>query len=139
MQKYLLVFFLLLCSRIAVAQDGVWVVANVPEQNFVLTKAEVRNLFMSSGTSSGDALIPVAMSPGNRARAIFNTKIIALTESRIQSYWAQMRFSGRQTPPIEFNNLGALLDHVSNTEGAIGYVPAGTALPENVKVVYRSL
>lgn len=138
MRKQMLFFFLLLCSRIAVAQDGVWVVANVSEQNFALTKAEVRNLFMRSTTSSSDALIPVAMSPGNRSRAIFNSKIIALTESRIQSYWAQMRFSGRQIPPIEFNSLDALLEHLTNTEGAIGYVPAGTALPENVKVVYRS-
>ncbi|MBT3137187.1 hypothetical protein KL866_19230 [Alteromonas sp. ALT199] len=138
MRKYTLFFLILLSSRIATAQEGVWVVANVTDQGFSLTKGEVRNLFMSSGTSKKYVFDPVALSPGNRARAIFNAKIIALPESRIQSYWAQMRFSGRMTPPKEFDNLDALLNYISSTDGAIGYVPADTELPNNVAIVYRS-
>ena len=139
MRKYALFFLFLLSSRFATAQEGVWVVANVADQAFSLTKGEVRNLFMSSGTNKSYVLAPVALSPGNRLRAVFNAKIIALPESRIQSYWAQMRFSGRQTPPIEFNSLDALITYVSNNDGAIGYVPANTELPKNVRIVYRSL
>ncbi len=93
---------------------------------------------MKSGTTTTYVLEPVAMSPGNRIRAIFNAKVIALPESRIQSYWAQMRFSGRQTPPVEFDNLEAVINFVSNHEGAVGYVPADTVLPDNVNVVYQS-
>lgn len=139
MRKYTLFFLFLLSIRIASAQDNVWIVANVTDQGFSLTKTEVRNLFMSSATSKDYVLDPVALSPGNRIRAVFNAKIIALPESRIQSYWAQMRFSGRQTPPVEFSSLDALISYVSENDGAIGYVPADTVLPENVRIVYRSL
>ena len=139
MRKYTLFFLILISSRIAIAQEGVWVVANVTDKAFSLTKGEVRNLFMSSGTSKNYVFDPVALSPGIRIRAVFNAKIIALPESRIQSYWAQMRFSGRQTPPVEFNSLEALITYVSHNDGAIGYVPADTELPENIRIVYRSL
>ena len=137
MRRYTVFFLLLLSVRIAAANEGVWVVANVNNQAFSLTKAEIRNLYMKSGTTTYE-LEPVAMSPGNRIRSIFNAKVIALPESRIQSYWAQMRFSGRQTRPVEYDNLEEMINYVSNHEGAVGYVPAGTVLPENVNVVYRS-
>lgn len=138
MRRYTLFFLFLLSFRIAAAQEGIWVVANVHDKTFSLTKAEIRNLYMKSGTTTTYVLEPVAMSPGNRIRAIFNAKVIALPESRIQSYWAQMRFSGRQTPPVEFDNLEAVINFVSNHEGAVGYVPADTVLPDNVNVVYQS-
>ena len=134
----MLLLLILLSARIAVAQEGVWVVANVKSHDFKLTKAEIRNLFMSSGTAFSEVLSPVAMTPGSRTRAIFNAKIIGLPESRIQSYWAQMRFSGRKTSPIEFDHLEVMITYISNTEGAIGYVPADTLLPEKITVVYRS-
>ena len=71
--------------------------------------------------------------------AIFNAKIITLPESRIQSYWAQMRFSGRMTPPKEFDTLEAMLAYISNNKGAVGYIPAETELPEHLTVIYESL
>tara|TARA_Y100000296_G_scaffold42880_1_gene49320 strand:- start:2536 stop:2967 length:432 start_codon:yes stop_codon:yes gene_type:complete len=138
MRRYTLFFLFLLSFRVAAAQEGIWVIANVHDKTFSLTKAEIRNLYMKSGTTTTYVLEPVAISPGNRIRAIFNAKIIALPESRIQSYWAQMRFSGRHTPPVEFDNLEAVINFVSNHEGAVGYVPADTVLPDNVNVVYQS-
>lgn len=137
MRRYTVFFLFFLSIRIAAATEGVWVVANVENQAFSLTKAEIRNLYMKSGTTTYE-LEPVAMSPGNIVRSIFNAKIIALPESRIQSYWAQMRFSGRQAPPVEYDSLEEVINYINNHEGAVGYVPANTVLPENVSVVYRS-
>ena len=67
MRRYTVFFLFLLSIRIAAANEGVWVVANVDNQGFSLTKAEIRNLYMKSGTTTYE-LEPVAMSPGNRIR-----------------------------------------------------------------------
>ena len=72
-------------------------------------------------------------------RSIFNAKIITLPESRIQSYWAQMRFSGRMTPPKEYGTLEAMLAYIANNKGAVGYIPAETELLDHLTVIYKSL
>ena len=139
MFRYTLIVLLLLGARAAIAQDNIWVVANVSESSLAFTKADVRTLFMNNSYTQGMGLHPVAMAPGNRLRSIFNAKIITLPESRIQSYWAQMRFSGRMTPPKEFDTLEAMLAYIANNKGAVGYVPAETELPEHLTVIYESL
>ena len=128
MFRYTLIVLLLLGARAAIAQDNIWVVANVSESSLA-----------NNSYTQGMGLHPVAMAPGNRLRSIFNAKIITLPESRIQSYWAQMRFSGRMTPPKEFDTLEAMLAYISNNKGAVGYIPAETELPEHLTVIYESL
>ena len=85
MLKYTLILLSLLSFSPAYGQDNIWVVANVSDSNIALSKAEVRTLFMNNSTSSSSVLTPVSMMPGHRARSIFNAKVIALPESRIQS------------------------------------------------------
>ena len=139
MRRYTLILLLLLGARTAIAQDNIWVVANVSEVDSVFSKADVRTLFMNNSSTQKPVLQPVALSPGHRVRSIFNAKVLALPESRIQSYWAQMRFSGRMTPPKEFGTLEAMLAYIANNKGAVGYVPAETELPEHLTVIYKSL
>ncbi|MBJ2129779.1 hypothetical protein JC525_12625 [Alteromonas sp. IB21] len=139
MRRYTLIILLLLGARTAIAQDNIWVVANVSEVDSVFSKADVRTLFMNNSSTQKPVLQPVALSPGHRVRSIFNAKVLALPESRIQSYWAQMRFSGRMTPPKEFETLEEMLEYISNNEGAVGYMPAEIELPEHLIVIYESL
>jgi len=76
--------------------EGLKVVANT-ERNIQLSREQVRNLYM--GATLGYGLKPVALPASNRHRSMFNTRVIGLAEARIQSYWAQMRFTGRLRPP----------------------------------------
>ena len=48
MFRYTLIVLLLLGARAAIAQDNIWVVANVSESSLAFTKADVRTLFMLS-------------------------------------------------------------------------------------------
>ncbi|WP_026376868.1 hypothetical protein [Aestuariibacter salexigens] len=119
------------------AQDGeVIVVANVDNTSATLSKKQVRDLFM--GGVNRDNLTPIALPPGDPTRVLFNTKVVGLTEARIQSYWAQMRFSGRSKPPNEIASVEALLVYLQHHQGSVGYVPAGTPLPDNLRVIYDS-
>ena len=105
------------------------------EENVVsLNKQQIRNIFMGNGGRMG--LTPVALENTNRARTLFNTKVVGLTESRIQSYWAQMRFSGRMKPPAELESEAQVIDYVKNNKDAIAYITAEDVLPDGVKVLY---
>lgn len=110
------------------------VVANVQNDIISLTKQQVKSLFM--GSSVGFDLKVATLPPNHLARITFNTKVIGLTEARIQSYWAQMRFSGRKTEPLKFNSEAELLDFISANKGVVTYLPASTILPDNVSVIF---
>ena len=116
--------------------ENVLVVANTDDPDLSLTRLEVRKLFM--GGLSDASLNAIALPPDSLTRIRFNTEVIGLTESRIQAYWAQMRFSGRKRPPPEFQNEQAALEYVLANKGAVGYFPEDMPLPEGLTVLYRS-
>ena len=126
----------LLAVAAQVQAEGVLIVANTDDRELKLTRSEVRNLFM--GEASDLALNAIALPPDNLTRVLFNTRVIGLTESRIQAYWAQMRFSGRKQPPREFENEAEALQYVLANEGAVGYFSQDTPLPEGLVILYRS-
>jgi hypothetical protein len=112
------------------------VVANTAQTDIVLKKRQVRDIFM--GNDSQFRLKPVALAPNSDIRYVFNTKIVGLTESRIQSYWAQMRFSGRKKAPQEFESVESLLIFLQNNKDTVTYVPADTVIPDDLTVIYKS-
>jgi hypothetical protein len=123
-------------SVISKAQDIV-LVANMSEIGKVtLNRQEVRSLFM--GGARRYDLTVVALPPEHPTRVIFNTKVIGLTESRIQSYWAQMRFTGRKKPPMNLADETKLLDYLQATPNAVGYISADTPIPEGLKIIFHS-
>ena len=131
-----LLLAVLLAFAVQAQAAGVLVVANTAERDLKLTRIEVRNLFM--GEASDLALDAIALPPDNLTRVLFNTKVMGLAESRIQAYWAQMRFSGRKQPPREFRNEAEALQYVLANEGAVGYFSQDTPLPEGLVILYRS-
>ncbi|MEG3766473.1 hypothetical protein V5298_08175 [Alteromonas sp. 14N.309.X.WAT.G.H12] len=136
MIKYILFFMVasLVVSTGATASEQLVVVAHTQAPLRSLEKHEIRNLFMGGML---DNLTPVAFAPGVKERLIFNTRIVGLTESRIQSYWAQMRFSGRSHPPVEVQTVDEMLDYLLQHEDCVGYLPAGMELPPSLSVIYQ--
>ena len=121
---------------LALAEENLVVVANTGGQELTLTREQVRNLFM--GASLGYDFRPLALPPRNRTRSLFNTQVIGLTEARIQSYWSQMKFTGRMNPPREFNNKDELLSFIESHEGTVTYLPAGVVIPSGLTIVYST-
>lgn len=117
-------------------KDDLVIVANMDGDKLNLQKGEVINLFMGGANELN--LYPVSLKPNSQPRVIFNTKVIGLTESRIQSYWSQMRFSGRAKPPREFESVDELLVYLAENKGAVGYMPSSIPVPEHLTVVYAT-
>lgn len=110
------------------------VVANLSEGSKALDKNDLRNIFLGRG---GTAFIPIVPPPDSKSRIVFNTQIIGLNESRIQSFYAQMQFSGRARPPAQLSTLDELVDFVTKTPNGITYLPKNTLIPENLRIVFR--
>lgn len=127
------VFFWLGCQLVT-AQE-LYVVANT-SQPLELSREQVRNLYM--GASLGYDLTPVALPVSHRLRSVFNTRVIGLAENRIQSYWAQMKFTGRRTPPLEMDSEAALTRYLQETPGAVGYISGAAGVPDKLTLIYHS-
>ncbi|MGS2719595.1 hypothetical protein [Paraglaciecola aestuariivivens] len=114
---------------------GIIVVANTELANVKIEKRQLRDVFMKNNTQF--KLVPLTLSPANNARLIFNTKVVGLTESRIQSYWAQMRFGGKKQPPLEFETVDSLLAYLKSHKNTVAYLPDNIEVPENLTIIYR--
>ena len=117
-------------------RDKIIVVAHTEETSLTLSQDQVRNLFM--GASVGRTLHPAVLPPNNRTRSLFNTKVVGMSESRVQSYWAQMKFTGRRSSPLQVSNEQEMLRYLSNTPDSVGYLTGDTEIPENLTIIYST-
>jgi len=117
-------------------RDKIIVVAHTEESGLTLSQDQVRNLFM--GASVGRTLHPAVLPPNNRTRSLFNTKVVGMSESRVQSYWAQMKFTGRRSSPLQVSNEADMLRYLSNTPDSVGYLTADTEIPGELTIIYST-
>ncbi len=120
----------------AFASERIVIVTHSDNTGMRLSREQIRNLFM--GASVGRDLQPVALPPGSRTRSLFNIKIVGLSDSRVQSYWAQMKFTGRRPPPQIVNSEKAMVQYLLDTPDSIGYLTADTDLPDDLIVIYAT-
>ncbi|WOI38251.1 hypothetical protein R1T43_04220 [Alteromonas sp. CI.11.F.A3] len=135
MSKFTFAIFIISFMFCAVAQgrERVVVVTHLANQSVSLSRGEIRNIFMGGVSESN--LTAVEIASGSHIRIVFNTYVIGLPESRIQSYWAQMKFSGRNKPPISVDNVDEMISYLVENEASIGYLPEGVELPDSLTVI----
>lgn len=80
----------------------------------------------------GTPIVPVDQPPRSAARERFSEAVHGKSVAYVTRYWHRLIFSGRGIPPRELPDDAAVLDFVSRTPGAIGYVGAAAALPSGV-------
>ena len=132
----LISLLMLLPSVYSHAANDLIIVANTNEKDLTLTKVQVKNLFMRRAFKY--ELEPVILPQEHMLRILFNTKIVGLTESRIQSYWAQMRFSGRKVEPMEIASEGLIIEFLLKNKGSIAYLSGNTIVPDELTIVYST-
>lgn len=142
LRPFLLSFFLLF----PIMAHGEDIVVVVHPQSSVnrLSRTEVTNIFLGRFRqfSSGAAAQPVDLPSAHPAKARFYRLLVNKDLAEINSYWSRLVFSGRTAPPVEAKSYGDLLNIISKTPGAIGYIERSKLdawlKPEaRVKVVYE--
>lgn len=100
-----------------------------------LDEDELSRIFLKKTTRwpNGSAVLPVDGSPDSAVRESFSRAVHDKEVPWIKSYWQRQIFSGRETPPPELASARDVLDYVSRTPGAIGYVDTGAPLGNGVK------
>ena len=72
----------------------------------------------------GTAAAPVNQKDGATSDD-FRTKVLKKNAAQFKAYWAQQVFTGGAKPLPEVDGDEAVLKHVAETPGGIGYVEAG--------------
>ena len=107
---------------ISQAQDVV-IVANKNVGVSQITNAEVRDIFtgVRSRLSDGTRTIPVALK-GGPAHEVFLKNYLQQNPDEFRVCWRKVVFTGKGSMIKDFASEAAMLEYVSATPGAIGYV-----------------
>lgn len=106
-------------------------------QNTVkLNATDISQLFLGKISSfpDGAIAIPVALSRGNYSREFFNKAVLNKTENQYKAFWSRLVFTGKASPPSEFEDSSQLRDLVSKNPALIGYIDSGR-VNDTVKVI----
>lgn len=104
-----------------------------------LNEAEVARVFLGKtkvlpGLSG--AAVPVDQGAGSGPRRTFYDKVIKKDDGQLRSYWSQLIFTGKGSPPQEVGDSSAVKKLLANNPNLIGYMDSG-AVDGSVKVVYK--
>ena len=138
----LLAVFVMLAPRTAAAQSATYkVIVNRENPVSSLSRDELSRLFLKKVTTWSNAkpVSVVEQKPTAPVREVFTKTVHGRQLGYITSYWQQMIFSGRATPPPEKSSDAEVSAYVAGNPSAIGYVDANTPLPAGVKVLNVSM
>lgn len=124
-------------GRAAAADEPYVIVVHGSNPTGPLKRVDVSNLFLKKTTAwgAGTRVMPIDLMAPAALREAFCKRIHGRGAPAVKAYWQQMIFSGREVPPLEANGVAQVLSFVRSDRGAIGYVPAGTALGSGLKVL----
>lgn len=120
------------------AQDqGFEVVAHPSVSEPDVSYQSLRQIFLKRKTrwDDGSRVLPVDQEVEREVRSQFSEDILGRSADAMQTYWQAQIFSGRALPPTVLDDDQAVLDYVSSTLGAVGYVSEGARIPNGVKVL----
>jgi ABC-type phosphate transport system substrate-binding protein len=132
------VLAVLLFCRIARSQE-IMIVTNRAASVSEISRDQLRDIFTGARTRFGDGsrAVPVLLK-GGPVHEVFLSRMIGDNPDEFRVRWRRAVFTGQGAMPKEFQSEAALLDYVSATPGAIGYV-SRIPDPAAVKVLVISM
>jgi len=120
------------------ASAGVVVIGNSGLSIDSITAAQAADIFLGKMPKlpDGTQLTVIEHKDGDPVKDEFYDKIVGKTASQLKAYWAKLVFTGEGVPPKEFAGDQAVIQHVSGTPGAIGYV-SDKSVDKSVKVLFE--
>jgi TonB family protein len=125
-----------LAAAPALAQPSFLIVAHPTVPGTAYAKEDLSRVFLKKVATwkDGAPAVPVDQSPSSPIRAEFSETVHGRPVSAVESYWQNIIFTGRGSPPAEEASDEAVLRVVRATPGAVGYISAATR-PDGVKVI----
>lgn len=140
MRKILLISFILtaflVISLPAMCSDYT-IIANSSVTEQKLSKQTLQDIFLGNiaNWQNGDRILLATIRSG-KANDAFLKDIIGRTRSQYNTYWKQIIFTGKGTPPQIFTSDSDIIDYVASNRGAIGYISSEPEEEiENIKII----
>ena len=129
------VFLILASANVWAQAKSYKVIVNPSNPISSMSREDVSRIFLKKTTKfpDGRGASPVDLSVNSSTRENFSKDVHGKPASAVEAYWQQLIFSGRDVPPAQKSESGAL-DFVRSNENGIGYVSAG-ADTAGVKVI----
>jgi ABC-type phosphate transport system substrate-binding protein len=110
------------CCSAASAQDVV-LVANKSVQITEIKEADLRAIFTGEKTrfADGSHAVPVTLK-GGPVHEVFLRNHVGENPEEFRARWRKAVFTGQGAMPRAFDSESALIEYVSTTPGALGYV-----------------
>jgi ABC-type phosphate transport system substrate-binding protein len=113
----------------------------VNSQNAVtrLGASDLRPIFQTSKRKwdNGALVEPVNLPEKSTQRQLFDRAVLGFDPDTALRYWIDRKVRGEARPPKKLTTAAAVVAHVANTPGGIGYIPAEGSPGPGVKVVAR--
>ncbi|MBU0996080.1 MAG: substrate-binding domain-containing protein [Proteobacteria bacterium] len=129
---------LMLGSVYHASAGEIMIIANpsVPAES--LDPDAIRNLFLGKTAKwENNDMVTIVVSEQSDVHKGFLEKYIKRTENQFSNVWRQNLFTGKGKQPVKVNSVEELVDYVSKTPGAIGYISSDAKLPPEVKVLAK--
>ena len=110
------------------------VIANPSLTGMKISENEVKQIFLGEKTRIGGKSVEPVIARSGNAHKQFSSGCLGKTEAGLQNYFRTLAFTGKGSPPKSFATAAEIMEYVSKTEGAIGYVSPETELSGVVRL-----
>lgn len=125
LQKAITAFALLwvLFSPVVSMAEGILIIANQSSTALSLDRNDIKQIFLGQKTTWDDGTkIIFVVQDRTKAGDAFLSTYLQTNASQYDNYWKKQVFTGQGKAPYSFSSNYELVEFVSRTPGAIGYV-----------------
>ena len=92
--------------------------------------ATLQRLYTGRAIQIGEQPVTVVNAPpGAPSRDRFLASFVQMDEERYRAYWTVRRHVGKGVPPRELGSAAEIIEFVTRTPGAVGYIDAAAQRP----------
>jgi ABC-type phosphate transport system substrate-binding protein len=130
------IFFCIVFALVTgAAHANVLIIANKNVKDAAITKADLKEIFLGKKVQWADnTKIRFVTLKESGPHETFLRTYINKSVQQYSNYWRQMVFTGKGRIPKSFSTSAEMIEYVSGTNGAIGYIGSGTT-PVNVNTI----
>lgn len=133
---FLLFSSLISNDSISIAHAEIYFIANIGVKNTSLTRKEIREIFLGKQKRWEDNHpIEIVLIKETNVHAEFVKRYIQRTEKQFMNSWKHMLFTGKSKFPKLFSSEIKVIDYISKTDGAIGYVTTRPSEENSLKII----
>ena len=129
MKKFIiLTLCAILFTALAANAEDLMVIANKNVTVSSVTRAELQNIFLGKTAKWPDGKkIKLVVLKEDSTHKKFLNDLLGMSTSAFDSYWKQVIFTGKGRPPKTSDSEEEMVQFVSATDNAVGYIDSGTA------------